>query len=356
MAKKSFFQEPAKAQLKKRNPVVSEGNITEELADISVNDYLVVELEKTPLLKPAFQDEPVKFVKHGPSVVLKQPGTIEQAVSAALEGVRPLDFREQAYESVKENSTIYANYTFYPLIGGERGLRRVVSPLKLVEGARIFFYSEELRRNLGLDNEDKFEFYDNIKIPGIFLRPYDDAKGIKKDGAQILSRIPSYDSGRSRYEGVWKSIPVVNSSRKLAIALGFNSDHTCKYKRFRQICYPYEFSPETSKISLICKHDAAFQYAVIDYYWNIRDELTPIEMNALALPSQLLVKVFKRTLDSLLIFDDSIIARDKLRKANDGEKQAILDNAIKLYGYKQTLYSTRKKDGRLGEYDWDLRK
>ena len=74
MAKKAFFQEPSKARIKKRQAVASSGNVPQELLNLREDQYLVI---AEPLLKPGFQEEPRKFLKHGPEIPIHRYRSIK---------------------------------------------------------------------------------------------------------------------------------------------------------------------------------------------------------------------------------------------------------------------------------------
>ncbi len=71
-------------------------------------------------------------------------------------------------------------------------------------------------------------------------------------------------------------------------------------------------------------------------------------MNQLVQPADRLIKVYKRTLDSLFIFDPV-----KLRKPSKADEEIILWMAVMQYGHDATCY--REPGKPLREVDWTLR-
>tara|TARA_Y100000310_G_C20664513_1_gene806704 strand:+ start:439 stop:1431 length:993 start_codon:yes stop_codon:yes gene_type:complete len=328
MVKKAFFREPTEAQIRRRKPVNSSGNHLTELINLNPDQYLVI---STPLLKPAFQDEPEKFEKHGPEIPVHRFPSMKQACQ---QRTTPLDLREQAYKQASKR-TSHSCYSFSPLIGNERRRRRV-SLVQILDGAQLFAHATR-------DTE------------GIKVTPYHDAGKVARDGAQVIVTVPSTEKKKPRYKAKVSGVPVKDNERKHAIAFSFKTDHVCDFKRFKGLRYPYETDPETSEIEQVCKHDVASEYGIIDHYWNQEHNIRPLETTPIALPSQLLVDLYKRMLDSLLVYDPKITAKNNLRKPNQAEKQVLLDQAVKTLGHNETLFCDGKRDGHLSTYDWSLR-
>ncbi len=343
---KKFFKEPTKAQISKGRDDFSEDPI--DLEKVTEGSYLIT----TSPLPESFKNEPVKFQKHGPEVVLKRFKSINDAEESALQGVRPLDLRREAFgkKYYKNGKLTHSCYSFVPLIGNEKRRRRV-GLVQILDGAQIFAFSESLRQKLGVDKE---EFYDDIKLPGIKVKPYHDSKGVAKDGAQLILRVPSVERDR-RWQYSQKGIAVLNNSRKLAISLGFGTDHVCKFKTYKELRYPFLEDSETSNIDQICKHETAGAFAIIDYYVNVKHNLTSMETTQIAIPSGRIVELYKRMLDSWLIYDETLEKKDKLRKPLQAEKEIVLDAFVKKYGHDICLYRVGRTDGALGNQDWGLR-
>ncbi len=349
MARKAFFQEPTVGQIKTRQRIDSSDNHVGLLNSLSAEQYLV---SQTPL-KPGWQDDPDDFHKHGPEVILKRFKSRREAEKSAIQGVRPLDLRRQAYEEASEK-TDYSCYSSIPLIGNDRRRRRI-GLVQILDGAWLYAYSERLRKKL---RRNKEEFYSDENLPGIKIRAYEDAKGTAKDGCQIVTNVSSMEEGKRRYKFDFSSIPIDNTPRKLAIALGTAGNCPCQFHIYRSLRYPFVNTSETAEIRNICKHETAGTYAIEDFFLNRDDEddknLTPLEQSLVALPSQFMVDLYKRMMDSWLIsgYGDE---KERLRKPNQAEKQVLLDRVVKIYGHDTTLFSKRSRDGELGDYDWELR-
>ncbi|MFH1710684.1 MAG: hypothetical protein ABH840_00045 [Nanoarchaeota archaeon] len=330
MVKKTFFQEPSAAQIKKKNAVVAGDFPVLDIEGIRENQYLVI---TSPLLPTCFQDEPRKFLKHGPEIQIHRYQSIRRAEYTAQ---IPLDLRRQAYERVRENSVDYSCYSFVPLIGNDRRRRRV-SLVQILDGAQIFAYSHQ------------------VKGTEIKITPYDDARRVEREGAEVVLEIPSAEQKTPRHQIKFTGVPVKDTPRKFAIAHSLGSDHTCPFKTYREMRYTWDIDKENSRIMNLCKHEVAGWFGLVDHYWNQEHNLRPLEMSNIAMPSQFTVELYKRMLDSLLIYDSTIATKDNLRKPNQAEKQVLLDRAVKLYGHDKTLFANSERDGLLAQYNWKLR-
>lgn len=329
MGKKPFLSEPSVAEIKQRDSRISRNNVVLELQNLDEDEYLIT---ASPLLG-AYQNEPIKFLKHGAEVPIHRYRTIAQA---ERDRRIPLDLRRRAYEQVRERAVDFSCYSFMPLIGNETRRRRI-SLVQILDGARIYAYSQQQQ---GVE----------IKVV-----PYDNARGVKKDGASVIVDVPSAEKKSPRNKFKFTSVVVADDVRKFAIAHGLGSDHTCEFKRYRGLRYPFEHEKETSQVLNFCKHEVAGYIGLVDWYWNQEHNLMPLEMSEFALPSKRTVELYKRMLDSLLIYDSTIKCKDNLRKPNQAEKQVLLDRVVKTFGYDATLFCDSKRDGLLANYNWDLR-
>jgi len=347
MSQKKFFKEPTKSQISRRKENYSENPL--DIESIKEGQYVVT---SSPLLNTNFiLDDPVDFQKHGPEIRLRRYLSIEAAEADVEKGVIPLHLRQEAYERARKGRLAHACYSFVPLIGNDKRRRRV-GLVQILDGARIFAFSESLRKKLGVSER---EFYEKVKYPGIKVKPYDNAKGTAKDGAQLIVRIPSSENNE-RYQFRMSGIAVDNNSRKLAISHGLGSNHQCGFSTFKELRYPFAEEPETSNVFQVCKHETAAVYAIIDYCLKTSGLITPLETTQIALPSKRFQELYKRMLDSWLIYDETLETRDKLRKPLQAEKEIVLDAAVKLFEYDEALFCNTKRDGKLKDYDWTLRK
>ncbi len=328
MKKKSFFREPSVSKIcHSRAPIEARReSLIELLLNVEENRYLVLEEE---LIPERFYGNPRKFLKHGPMIPLKRYSNSK----IAKEDKRiPLIQRVNAFERARENNRGYIGYSFKPVVGVDKKTRRVALP-EILKGARLFAYVHQRG------------------IPKKIIRGvYEDAKRVKKEGASVLVEVPSTRKKARRYVFRIHGIPVEDCPEKFLIPNRIYSDHICEGKRFRELRYNYEHSKEDSRDIYICQHEIAGIFGVIDYFWNERQNLLPLEFCPISIPSRKLSEIYKRLSDSFLVRKNG-----KLEKPNEAERAVILYLAVKELGHNETLFCKSTRDGNLSDYDWNLR-
>jgi len=325
MAKKAFFKENTKSKIKKKNLIKIIENPEDfnslEIINIKKDDYVVV-----PSLVPSGYESARKFMKHASEVWPKRFYSIEQAIK---QGKTPVQLREQAFNNIK--GPCFCGYTFLPL--GRDRRKRKVSLIECLEGARIYAYANQQTKK------------------GIEIKPYADAKAVRKQGAEIICSVPSRTKGKPRINFKLISVPVIDSPEKYAIALNIGSDHSCPSKRFN-IRYKYTDDKEASGIVNLCAHEIAGYLGVIDYYWNEEKNIIPLQMCQFAIPSQETVDFYLRLGNNVLVKDRHLKTKDKLRKINRAEKEIALWSLVQNLGHDKTFYSKKSRDGDVADYNW----
>lgn len=318
MKKKSFFREATKAEIKKKDFVeVAELSDIAKLAD---NEFTVI----TPLV-PRGYESTRKFMKHGPEVKPTRYYSLDQALK---DGRTPVQLREQAFNNIKGHN--FCGYTFLPLKRDRR--KRKVSLVECLKGARIYAYSNQVRGT-------------RIKI-----RPYDKSKKVKIDGAEIVCDVPSRTKGEGRIKLKLTSVPVIDSKEKHIISLNIGSDHSCPAKRFN-IRYRYIDDKESSGIVNICAHEIAAYLSVIEHYWG-KKNMIPLQMCQFAIPSQETVDFYLKFGNNVLVKDNSLKSKDKLRKPDRADKEIGLWSSVNALGHDRTFYSKKSRDGDVADYNW----
>lgn len=319
MARKSFFKEATKAEIKSKNLV----EISElvNIAEFNSNEYVVIE----PLV-PSGYESARKFLKHAPEVWPKRHYSIEQAIK---DGKTPIQLREKAFNDIK--GSYFCGYTFLPL--GRDRRKRKVSLIECLEGARIYAYSNQ------------------VKGAEIEIRPYADAKAVRKEGAEIICKVPSRTKKQRKIKFKLISVPIIDSPEKYAITLNIGSDHSCSSKRFN-IRYRYTDDKEASGIVNICAHEIAGYLGIIDYYWNEGKNIIPLQMCQFAIPSQETVNYYLKLENNILVEDKNLKSKDKLRKMNRAEKEITLWSLVQSLGHDRTFYSKKSRDGDVADYKW----
>lgn len=321
MVKKYFFRDNSKAEIKRKDLIELDELIG--IVDLNKEQYVVV-----PELIPKNYATARKFMKHGLEVKPKRYHSIEQAVK---EGKTPVQLREIAFNSLQ--GYYFCGYTFMPL--GLDRRKRKVSLIECLEGARIFAYAHQTK-----------EVREGIKI-----KTYADAKKVRLEGADVVAEVPSRTQGERRIQLKLMNIPIVDSPEKYAVACNFASDHSCSSKRFN-IRYKYQDDKESSGIVNICAHEISTYLELIQKEWNENKNIIPLQMCQFAIPSQFAVDFYLKLENNILIKDENIKTKDKLRKLNRAEKEILLWRLVKEYGHDKTFYSIKSRDGNVADYKW----
>jgi len=320
--KKSFFQEPNKAHILRVNTVNADDNLVGRIENLNENEALIIEARLIPIQFPY----PRKFLKHGEEVKPKRVYTLEDVSKNRFV---PVKLREEAFNSI--DSRAYCAYSFMPISGNDRRKRKV-NLVECVEGARIFAYAHN--RGTGIE----FEIYD-------------DSKRVKSEGAEIIVRVPSRTVKRQKYEFKLISMPVIDSRNKFAVAQSISSmGHDCK-KTLYNFRFKYEDDQESSRILNFCAHEISAYFEIANHYWEILKEITPLQMSEFAIPTMKTVEYYKRLCDSVLIRDEALKVKDKLRKLNKAEKEILLWDIVYKHKHNETFFATEK----IEKYNWSLR-
>ena len=316
--KKPFFREATKAEIAKKNFVKIDA--LSDIASLAEDEFTII----NPLIPRGFESTR-KFIKHGKEVKPKRYYSLDQALA---DGRTPVQLREQSFNNLERYD--YCGYSFLP-IGRDRRKRKV-SLIECLEGARIYAYSNQVRGT------------------GIRVRPYADSKRVRIDGAEIICNVPSRTKGEPRIKFKLISVPVVDCKEKHIVSLNTGSDHSCLAKRFN-IRYTYTDDKESSGIVNICAHEIAAYLKIIDYYWNEKN-IIPLQMCQFAIPSQETVDFYLRLGNNVLVKDNSLKSKDKLRKPDRGDREIALWSKVDNARHDRTFYSKKSRDGDVSDYNW----
>lgn len=317
MLKKTFFRQDILSEIKKKDFV--EVTALLEILNLKSNEYTIIQE-----LVPRGYESARKFMKHGPEVKPKRFYTLEQALE---DGRTPVQLRELAFNNLKGHN--YCGYSFLS-IGIDRRKRKV-SLCECLEGQRIFAYSH--------------------KGSFIKVRAYADAKIVRREGAEIVIGVPSRTEREKRIQFKLINVPIIDSPEKYKIALNIGSDHSCLAKRFN-IRYRYSDDKESSGIFNICAHEIAGYLKLIEQEWEDNKNIIPLQMSQFAIPSQETVNYYLKLENNVLVRDENLIRKDKLRKPNRAEKEIALWALVEAYGHDRTFFAKSSRDGNLRDYNW----
>ena len=319
MVKKTFFKENTIGKIKIKNLVKI--NSFYEIANLKQNEYTIL-----PSFIPKYYKNSRKFMKHGPEVKPMRYYSLENALNIIK---TPVQLREEAFNKI--NSYEFCGYSFMPL--GKDKRKRKVSLIECLEGARLFAYSHQT----------------NAKI---FIKSYDKPKRVDKEGAEVIVEVPSRTKKEKRNKFKLFPVPIKDSLEKYAISLNIGSDHSCPSKRFN-IRYKYSDDKESSGIINICAHEIAAYLELIQQEWDAKKNMIPVQMCQFAIPTQQTVDYYLKLGNNILIYDNNLKNKNKLRKPNRAEKEIGLWALVKSLGHDKTFYSKKSRDGDVADYRWN---
>lgn len=325
--RKSFFQERTEAQIRSLKPkkfYLNRG-LVKAISDLGSEESIEI---RTRLLPGNFysQSSPVeasrKFYKHGNLVQTVNPKSQKYAYSHDRKPVSAEDF--SFMENMNEEDVNYVGYSFYPVQGNDKR-KRAVPFVWLLEGARIFTYSE--------------------KLASIEVSPYEKAERVEVEGASVVCTVPSREKKKGRYKIKLEHVPVVDSKERLAVVLSLKSDFYQEHKEFN-IRYTYKDDRESSDIFTFYPQDIAAYIAVMKYF-SEKDNFTPFCMNPFILPSRKEAEFYNRLCNNVIVYD----ASGKDRKLHIAEKSILLGRFMNVFGYESSTFK-KERDVRLSDYLW----
>jgi hypothetical protein len=316
--RKSYFDEATKGQIKQKE-FVEVKNLM-EILDFSHNQYTILSE-----FVPRGYLSARKFMKHGPEVKQRRFYSLRQAL---LDCRTPVQLREEAFNRILRNN--YCGYSFLPI--GKDSRKRKVSLVECLEGARIFAYAHQRS---------------SIKI-----KPYKNAKRVRIEGAEVVAEVPSRSKGERKLQFKLINVPFVDSPEKYGISSNIGSDHSCPAKRFN-IRYRYSDDKEGSGVFNICAHEIAAYLQLVKQTWEEDKNIVPLQMSQFAIPSKETVDYYLKLGNNVLIRDENLVVKDKLRKPNRAEKEISLWGFVKTRGYDRTFFAKIGRDGNLSDYKWD---
>ena len=318
MALKKYFQEPTATEIRsKKFTKEINNNLADHILDLSDDEYLII---KDNLIPEEFYESPGKFMKHGHVVEVPRYRTLENAIKI---GKTPVQLREIAFNGVINKAC--SGYTFKPFVGTDKRTRKV-SLTECLKGLKLYSYA----------NQEGSTFID--------VKPYDDARKVENEGAEVIVGIPSRREKHDRYKFKFSSVPVSDNKLKFGIAYNISSNHACESKTFK-IKYGWANEKESSKEFNFCAHEIAGYFAIIDYYLNKEKNLIPLQMSQFAIGTQLTVDYYNKLNKNCLIQTPD---EKRPRRLIIREDEVLLWNLVKKLKHDKTFYAREKIKG----YNW----
>ena len=337
MTRKTYFQERTAAEIRHiSSPAYSARNLVRRILDLSPNEGLEL---RFPLIPGEFRAHAAdsaeasrKCYKHGEYISLSQPKT----QGAALECKEiPLETRARdlsQLQGIREDSINVLGYSFRPVQGNDRR-KRIVNFAWIMEAARLFAYAEN---NCG----------------SIETTPYDHARKVSTEGAEVICKVPSRSKKKTRYTIRLSHVPMQMNGFGIAIAHSLVSDFDKSPEHSTyNMKYNWERDAEGSSVFTFYPHDIAAYFATIRK--NLAEhKLAPLTFSPIALPSKLEAEFYSKLGSNVLIYDPTLQAKDKTRKLHIAEKSILIARSIGRLGHDATMFWNPQRDGRLKDYSW----
>ncbi len=326
VSKKDLFSVSTAPQLLKKDTRSISDFLFEEIMQVKDTETLIVEKDLLPL---EFKNNN-KFSKFAPTLDLKRFRSYKDAVGFDAKMLRD----DALFDNKKE---ILSGITYKPFTGLNT-LTKKFSLTQLLKASKLYSYAPWIA-------EEK------LFTPSSYVKPYDSARRVRRDGANVIVRVPSRQY-KSKYEMKFQSTPIFDNHYALNLAMLMTTTHSCKQKEFF-IRYTYEFDSERSTIYLWDAHEIAGYFSIVDHYLNPdkRDSsdsknFTPYKMNLFGVPNYDLMTFYDNLSHNVLIKDST---DKKPRRLLNSENEILLWHAINNLG-PNALNSTQK----LKDYNWKI--
>ena len=333
VVKKAYFRKPTKSEIAQHSSIEASYGLVDIILGLQEDQFLLI---TRALVPPEYQSS-WHFLRHGTRVGLGLGESLEVTAQTLTRKRRlpvPVDFRMSSFDRITEAAGLYSGYEYTPQTirpYNHRDTRvRRVSLVECLEGARIYAYTHQ------------------VAMAHIDVEHYTDARAVAKDGAVFHVHVPSRVKAARRYRFNLTSIPIIDNKNKWGIAWGAASEgHDCLAGLYLGIRYSQK---EDSLIFNWCAHEVA-AYITLMGEMSKQGNRVPLQMSQIALPTQLSVDFYKRLCDSVLISDENLTAKDKVRPLSKAEQEILLWGLVHKKGHRPTFFA----EGRLSNYNWKLR-
>jgi hypothetical protein len=312
MSKKQYFEERTLAEIRKLNSkrVYNGYGLVDKINGLT-NDGLEIRVAILPG-RFLFEDrKSSKTMKHGDSLKIHVPETIEEAVERKE---KPTDLIRREIESMsleKEEQLRLLGIHWYPPGYNDRR-KRFLPFVSILEGEKIFAYSEEFAK---MEIED-----------------YASSKRVLREGGQFVVSVPSREEKGDRYKLRIQHVPIERSDETFSSTWNFKSDFIGKvpgFNFYNGLRYTYLDDVESSDRITIYPQEVAGQLA-INQHCRLQGNNVPEEMTPILRLDERFSDFYNKLLNNVYIVDTG----NKERKLNMAEKSILLGRAIKVFGMK----------------------
>jgi hypothetical protein len=330
------FQPKKIRELKKSNKIVpiklknyqktTLNQIFLKIANLNQDEVLVIDKSIIPPQKKYTDPETNeitsnKFMRHAPELKLKRYNSqtnLKKLLQQNNSLLRPAQDIKELYNSINNKPHFfYAGYSFKPFYGVADKETRKFTLTEIIKGTIEYIARSQ--------NDKK-------------INTYDSAKKVSKEGAKIQVTINSRSKDK-KFQIMLSNIPIYYNEYAWSIIYGFDTDHICELKRFRNLNYEKESSKKLSKQHHFCAHDVAAYLSVIDYYYNEyinqfnekQKNRVPYDFRPIIIPNQNGINLFNKLQNNVLIMKSKNNNFEELKKIRTKTHRHLYNAEIEVF-------------------------
>jgi hypothetical protein len=336
---KKFFEIPSKKIMKDRvsNTIdPKDAKLLEIILNLREDETILI---NAPMVPENWRTNSGRYFLKNPINDVKASWDMNVA-QIIRRGTIPLDFRLKAFEKERKGEFVpRSGYSFTPLRPGiniDSRVRRI-SLVECLEGARMAAYVDQVKM-----------------VHPIKIDEYLNAQKVLVEGAIVPFEVPSRSKKIPRYKFRFESVAVnprrsKEEWRKFAIGWKIKTDHSCERKRWH-INY---MGGTSSREFIFCAHEAVAYREFAKRMWQNGNK-NPMVMSQFVQPSDLAIELYKRALDSVLVYDELLKSKDKLRNCSKADLEILAWRLNYEAGPEAATF--REPTGKqLEKVDWSLR-
>ena len=205
----------------------------------------------------------------------------------------------------------------------------------------------------------------------IKVEEYADAQRVRKEGASVVVEVPSRTEKKQRYKFGFLHIPFIpnNPERQInynlaislslqPVSIGGNDEEEPIYgKTLHQIYdirYNFEQSKEQSPVIRFSPQDISGYLGIIKQQLTEQHNSTALTFNPFALPSKHQAEFYKKLCNNVVIYDPTLVNKNKFRKLHLAEKSILLARAIGHFRFEDFAYWDSTRDGVYKNFNWNI--
>ena len=199
---------------------------------------------------------------------------------------------------------------------------------------------------------------------GIQVTPYWQPESVEQFGGNADVLVPSRTPKEERYKITIAGIPVIDHAWKYVLANALMTTHSCEDVRYKDKRFPYKNREERHEMQAELKQDAhvinwdahsiAAWYAVLDHFLNEEQNVVPLAMSQIAIPSQKMAEIADFYRYHAVIYTKNWPGQKRAKEEtlDDAEREIALWTELAHSTHHALLFSDSRRDGNLRDYHW----